>query len=118
MTSGTLTLGARDLTIGAAGSITPSQVDILANSTGVLIQLATATENVELSKIAVLVNKNQVTVKGLVASDVVSIYNTSGQKIKQIGNTNEQTELVLPNGIYILKVATATGTKVAKVIIR
>jgi Domain of unknown function (DUF6383) len=116
MTAGILTLGAKDLTIGTLGSITPSETNIDASSIGRIIKLTTALQNNKLNSLEVLANANVLTIKGLAAGNTISLFNTSGQQVKQIVATGEQSDLALPKGIYIVKANTAAGTKVAKVV--
>jgi hypothetical protein len=116
MTAGILTLSTHNLTIGTLGSITPSEANIDQTSTGRIIKLITVLQNNKLNNLVVFVNANALSVKGLAAGNTISLYNTSGQELRQVIANAEQTELALQKGIYIVKVTTTAGTKVAKVV--
>lgn len=60
---------------------------------------------------------NQLMISGLTAGDVIALYGLNGQLLKSFVASASQSTNSLPQGGYIVKIHTATDTKISKVIV-
>ena len=114
MTAGTLTLGAHNLTIGANGSITPSETNIDQTSTGKIIKLSAGINDLFNSNITTCYNDNKLVIKGVNAGNLITLFNTNGQQLRQVVAQDDQLSISIQKGIYILKIKTDSGIKAGK----
>jgi hypothetical protein len=102
------------LTIGPLGSITPSETNINQTSTGKIIKLPAGINDLFNSNITICYNDNKLVIKGINAGNVITLFNTSGQQLKQVVAQDDQQSLSVQKGIYILKIKTDSGIKTGK----
>jgi hypothetical protein len=82
------------------------------------VSVPTANTKVQDSKISMSSKNGNLTINGLNNGDLVSVYSAKGQLVKTLTATFSTSSIALPQGVYVVKVISATlGSSVEKVIV-